>query len=39
VIARAGIEHEKLNSAGQAGEGTRKIALFVAGENYGGDEA
>jgi hypothetical protein len=33
MIARPGVENEEVNSTRQAGQGARKIALFVARQN------
>jgi hypothetical protein len=37
MIARAGVEYENPDSTGQAREGPRQVALFVAREDDGGD--
>jgi hypothetical protein len=39
VISRVCVEHEHVDCARQASEGTWQIALFVAGENDGSDQA
>jgi hypothetical protein len=37
VIARTGVEYQDRNPAREAREGTRQVALFVAGENDRGN--
>jgi hypothetical protein len=37
MISRVRVEHEHVDRTRQASEGTWQIALFVAGENDGGD--